>query len=114
MLTVLAVGNLIRDPERRTSSKGKDYATALLRVPSAEADAMLVSVITFNPDTVQALLAHGKGDELAVAGRAGLRSWEGRDGEQHGLSVVADKVLSTYMVDKRRKAATQGADEDER
>lgn len=108
MLTILAVGNLIRDPESRTSSKGKPYATALLRVPSAEADAMLVSIIAFNADAVQALQAHAKGDEVAVAGRAGLRSWEGRDGEQHGLSVVADKVLSAYMVAKKRAAATEG------
>ncbi len=106
MLTVVAAGNLVRDPERRTSARGKDFATGLLRGASAEADALLVSVIAFNADAVEALLTHAKGDEVAVAGRAGLRSWQGKDGEQNGLSVVADKVLSAYMVGKRRKVVT--------
>lgn len=33
MLTVMAVGNLIRDPESRTSTKGKAYATGSNSVP---------------------------------------------------------------------------------
>lgn len=71
-------------------------------------------MITLNTDTVTVLLAHSKGDEIAVAGRAGLRSWSGKDGEQHGLSVVADKVLSAYMANKLRKAATSSGDDDDR
>lgn len=81
-LSILATGALIRQPERRTSAKGTDYCTALLRVPSADAEPMLVSVICF--DAEAALLAHSKGDDVAVAGRAALKTWTGKDGtEQH-------------------------------
>ena len=96
------------DPQQRTSAAGKEYATELMRVPSEGAEAVLASLIAFNADAVNALLAHAKGDALAVAGRAKLSSWNGRDGnEVHGLNVVTDRVLSAYMVDKKRNAANE-------
>ena len=112
MLTVLALGTLMNDPQPRTSAGGKDYATALMRVPSEGADAILVSLVAFNPDTVTALLAHSKSDALAVAGRAKLSSWNGRDGDEvHGMNVIADRILSAYMVDKKRQAANEARPE---
>lgn len=112
MLSVLCSGTLTADPKSRTSAKGKDYATASLRVPAEDAEAMLVSVIVFNADAVAALLALTKGDACAIAGRAKLTSWE-RDGEEkHGLSVVADQVLTIYQIEKRRKRATEGSQDD--
>lgn len=107
MLTVLVSGTLTRDPVERTSAAGKPYVTALLRVPCEDADALLCSLIAFAPDAVRALMALAKGDSLAVAGRAKLNSWE-RDGEQqHGLSVVADRVLSAYQAGKVRRASRE-------
>ena len=112
MLNILATGTLISDPQRRTSAKGATYATGSLRVPSDGADAVLVSLIAFATDAVDALLAHSKGDALAVAGRAKLSSWTGRDGnEAHGLSVVAERILSPYMLDKKRTAARVAEEE---
>lgn len=106
MLTTLAAGTLVRDPESRTSAAGKSYATALLRVPCEGEDAALVSVVAFSENACTALLALAKGDSVAVTGRAKLTSWTARDGEQkHGISVVADGVLSQYQVDKRRARA---------
>ena len=106
MLNILATGTLTSDPVRRVSGKGATYATGSLRVPSEGADAVLVSLIVFNADACDALLAHAKGDALAVAGRAKLSQWTGRDGaECHGLAVTAERVLSPYMLDKARKAA---------
>lgn len=68
---------------------------------------MLVSIIAFNADAVAALLALQRGDSCAIAGRAKLTSWE-KDGEQkHGLSVVADKVLTVYAAGKARKATRE-------
>lgn len=105
MLNVLAQGVLVSDPRERTTAAGKPYATGLLRVPAEDADAMLVSIIAFASDSVAALLALSKGDSCAVAGRAKLSTWE-KDGEQkHGLSVVADRVLTVYAAGKARKAA---------
>lgn len=104
-LSVLASGTLVRDPERRTSTAGRAYATALLRVPCEGEDAVLVSLIAFSSTSAEALLAHAKGDSLAVTGRAKLTSWA-KDGEQrHGLSVTVEGVLSPYQLEKRRSRA---------
>lgn len=103
MLTALASGTLVRDPKQRTSAAGKPFATALMRCPVEDAEPALVSVIAFSEAAVRALLALHQGDALAVAGRAKMTSWE-REGEQrHGLSVVADQVLTAYHVEKRRR-----------
>ncbi len=105
MLSVLCSGSLVSDPRARTTAAGKAYATASMRVPAEHAEAMLVSVIAFAADAVTALLALGKGDACAIAGRAKLTSWEKDGEEKHGLSVVADKVLTVYAAGKARKAA---------
>ncbi len=107
MLNVLASGTLVSDPKRRTSTTGKDYATGTMRVPAEDAEAMLVSIITFTADAVAALLALSKGDSCAIAGRAKLTSWTKDGGEKHGLSVVADRVLTAYQAGKARKAARE-------
>lgn len=110
MLSVLASGTLVSDPKARTTTAGKAYATAQMRVPVEDAEALLVSVIAFHPDAVAGLLALSKGDSCAIAGRAKLSSWM-RDGVQHhGLSVTADKALSVYQAGKARKAAREGED----
>ena len=105
MLSVLCSGTLVSDPQARTTAAGKAFATCQIRVPAEDAEAMLVSVIAFNADAVQALLGLQRGDSCAIAGRAKLTSWE-KDGEQrHGLSVTADQVLTIYQIEKRRKRA---------
>ena len=106
MLNILATGTLVADPRRRTSAGGKDFATASMRVPAEDSEAMLVSIIAFNADAVAALLALVKGDACAVAGRAKLTSWEKDGAVHHGLSVTGDQVLSMYQIEKRRKRAT--------
>ena len=105
MLSILASGSLVADPKPRTTTAGKPYATGTMRVPAEDAEAMLVSIITFNVDAVQALLALTKGDALAIAGRAKLTSWTKDGEERHGLSVVVDQVMSVYQADKRRRKA---------
>jgi len=107
MLNILATGTLTADPRQRTSAACKPYATATLRVPCEDGDPLLVSVIAFNADAVAAILALARGDSCAIAGRAKLSAWE-KDGEQrHGLSVVADRVLSAYAAGKQRKATRE-------
>ncbi len=104
MLSILASGALVSDPKQRTSTNGKPYVTACVRVPAEDSEAVMLSVIAFAADAVQALSALTKGDSCAIAGRAKLSDWE-KDGEQrHGLSVVADNVLTPYALDKKRRA----------
>lgn len=106
-LAVLASGTLVRDPEARVSAAGKRYATALLRVPSEGEDAVLVSVVAYSNTALEARLAHERGDSIAVTGRAKLTSWEKGGEQRHGISVVAEAVLSPYQVG-RRKQRTRG------
>lgn len=102
MLSILASGVLIADPKARTSATGKTYATAQLRVPAEDADAMLASIIAFTPDAVAVLLALSRGDACAIAGRAKLTCWTKDGQERHGLSVTADRVLSVYQAGRQR------------
>jgi single-stranded DNA-binding protein len=110
MLSILASGTLVADPVSRTSAAGKPYATCTMRVPCEDSDAVLVSIITFASDAVAALLALAKGDSCAIAGRAKLTAWEKDGTEHHGLSVVADRVLSAYAAGKLRKASREAAE----
>lgn len=108
MLNVLCTGTLVNDPKSRTTATGKAYVTASMRVPCEDADPLLVSIIAFNADAVQAILALSRGDSVAVAGRAKLSEWTAQDGtEKRGLSVVVDKALSLYMIDKKRRQVSQ-------
>jgi single-stranded DNA-binding protein len=91
-LYTLATGSLIADPARRTGAKG-DFATGTLRVATDDGS-ILVSVIAFG-EYAEQLLAHRQGSPVAIAGRATLRSWTGKDGaEKHGLSIVAEQIAS--------------------
>jgi single-stranded DNA-binding protein len=76
-----------------------------MRVPVEDGEAMLASLICFNADAVAAILALSKGDACAIAGRAKLSEWEKNGETHHGLSVVADKVLTVYAAGKARKSA---------
>jgi single-stranded DNA-binding protein len=106
VLTVLCSGTLVADPKSRTGASGKIFATGLLRVPVEDGDPILCSVIAFNVDAVQAILALARGDSCSIAGHAKLTEWTGRDGtEKRGLNVVCDKVLTPYLIDKKRRAS---------
>lgn len=108
MLNILASGTLVSDPVARTSAKGKPFATGTMRVPSEDADPVLMSLIAFSSTAVDTLLALTKGEALAVVGRAKLTAWEKNGEQHHGLSMVADQVMTVYQADKRRKRAAGG------
>ena len=54
-----------------------------------------------------AILALQWGDSCAIAGRGKLSNWMKDSEEKHGLSVVADRVLTVYAAGKTRKAARE-------
>lgn len=93
MLSILANGTLIDDPVERRSVNDEPYVSCTMRVPDDDGETTLVSVVSFNPTAVAALLALRRGIDCAVAGRAKLTSWNENGVERHGLSVVADRVL---------------------
>jgi single-stranded DNA-binding protein len=109
----MAVGSLIADPVERTGAKGS-FATGTLRT-STDDGAILISLVAFGT-TAETLLSHKQAATLAVAGRARLSSWTGKDGaEHHGLSVVVDQIASASAARRadaerrRRNARTEGA-----
>jgi single-stranded DNA-binding protein len=105
MLSALATGTLVTDPAERTSRTGSTFVIGTLRVPS-EDDAIFVSIIAFRDSAKQALMALAKGDTAAVVGTAKMNSYTKDGEERHGLQMIADQVLTAYMLDKRRKAST--------
>ena len=108
MMSILATGTLAADPQRRQAANGNPFATALLRVPTDD-DSVLVSVICFDVGACDRLLRLGKGDSVSITGRAKLTAWTGRDGEtRHGLSVVAEQVMSVYQVGRKRRQENPG------
>jgi len=108
VLNVLATGTLVGDPKQRTGATGKPYVTAQARVPCDGEDSLLLSIIAFRDSARDALLALAQGDAVAVTGRAKLTAWRKNGEERHGLSVVAEQVLTAYQVEKRRSASTRG------
>lgn len=93
MIHVMASGILFGAPQRRTSAKGTDYCTGLVKSPGKDGDCF-VSFVCFSDDAQAELLALSAGDAVAISGMGKLTAWTGRDGqEKHGLSIVAERVL---------------------
>src|SRR5262249_54905013 len=109
MLSLLASGTLTRDPAQRTSANGKPFATANMRVPTEDGEAMFVSLIAFSPEASGALMALRKGDSLSVAGRAKPTEWEKGGEKRHGLSVVVDQILTAYAVQRQTSGERRAA-----
>jgi single-stranded DNA-binding protein len=107
MLSVLASGTLVSKPRQRIGNSGKPFATAQARIPSDGEASVLLSIIAFRDTAMQALLALDQGDAVALVGRGKLTCWQTNGGERHGLSVVAEQVLSVYQLEKRRSASTR-------
>jgi len=105
VLSLLAEGTLVADPQERTSSAAKPYATASLRAPWRRP--VRPGVRRRVPRGRRAS-APGAQEGRPPRGlrRRKLTEWTGKGGElRHGLSVVADRVVSLYEVSNRRKAA---------
>ena len=93
MLTVLAHGTLIADPIEARASNDTPSAHCTMQVLDDDGEPVLVTVLGYSPQVVAALMALRRGVRCTVAGRAKL-AFSLHDGiEQHGLSVVADRVL---------------------
>jgi single-stranded DNA-binding protein len=102
-ISALVTGKLIADPERRISSSGKPFALAKLAAATDDGDA-LVSVIAFG-SVAEQLVELGKGDAVALTGRAKVTTWTDRDGNaKAGLSVTADGLLTAYHLRRKRQA----------
>jgi hypothetical protein len=101
----LVSGTLAADPQARISSNGKPFATGSIRAGDGD-DAVFVSWIAFN-EHVKRLVDFGKGDALALGGKAKLTQWVGKDGvERHGVSLVVETIAAAKPAPKPRKPAS--------
>ena len=90
-LHAFVAGELLRDPERKTSSNGNAYTSGLLRV---DADT-LVSLTAFDAALADRLASLRKGAALAVSGRLSARPYTDRDGTlRAGLSIVVSELMT--------------------
>lgn len=99
MNSVVLIGRLTRDPESRTTTNGKNYATFGLAVNkrfkpqdgSPDADFFTVKVWGQTSDYVCNYLT--KGRLVAVQGRIETRKYQDKDGNQReAVDIVADQV----------------------
>ena len=89
-MSLFCSGELIRDPERKTSTKGTGYVTALLK-----AGEELLNLSAFDSGIADRLASLKKGAALAVSGRLQARPYTDRDGSlRAGLSIVVIELMA--------------------
>ena len=102
---VLVSGTLAADPQARIGSNGKPFATGSIRAGDGD-DAVFVSFIAFG-EHVKRLVDFGKGDALALGGKAKLTQWVGKDGvERHGVSITVETIAAAKPESRARKPAS--------
>ena len=111
MMFLFCSGELIRDPEKRTSAKGTAYAVALLRAGEdlvnltafdttmverlLGAGEDLVNLTAFDTTMVERLLELRKGDPVSVSGRLAVQAYLGKQGEpKTGLQVTVNEIMT--------------------
>jgi single-stranded DNA-binding protein len=98
----LVSGTLAADPQARISSNGKPFAIGSIRAGDGD-DALFISWIAFG-EHVKRLVDFGKGDALAIGGKAKLTQWVGKDGvKRHGVSLVVETVAAAKPAPQPRK-----------
>jgi single-stranded DNA-binding protein len=109
MLSVLLSGRLVgSDPTQKVGASGKAFTVAKVVFQQDGDEPGFANVIAFGSAAEQ-LLRLKKGDDVAIAGRAGVQAWADRTtGEARaGLRMVAEHVLTPYAIKQRRKPATE-------
>lgn len=105
MISALIQGDLIADPKPRTTTAGKPFATATVRV-AAGAESILINLTAFSESVQSALLRLKSGDSLAASGSMELNIWQDREGKEHrDWRLTAHQIMTVYEMSKRRKAA---------
>ena len=90
-LHAFVAGELLRDPERKTSSNGNAYTSGLLKV---DADT-IVSLTAFDTGIADRLAGLRKGAALACSGRLSARPYADKDGTlRPGLGVVVGELMT--------------------
>ena len=102
---VLLVGHLVRDPERKVTQTGSSLGVFTVASNQRYTDqngqkreeVAFVPCIIFGPPA-EWLFEHGKGTMVIVNGRLRTESWEGSDGVESKLVLVADTLQFVQSV----------------
>ncbi len=109
MIDALVSGRIFGKPTERTSKAGKPFAVAKMRVAAGDGESTFISIIAFDQQPCDALLALGDGDSVALSGSLSQKAWTDKEGNTRpSLDLVAHQVLSAYHV-ARKRSAMQGA-----
>lgn len=110
MIDALVSGRLQATPASRIARTGTPFVSVGLIVtqPAAELERLYVSLVAFDGEAMAALLAHQRGDSLAVSGRLTIGLYEPPTAAvRPSVNLVVHQVLSPYFLRKRRsKVAT--------
>jgi single-stranded DNA-binding protein len=110
MIDALIAGKVYGQPAQKTGKQGNPFAIAKVRAAAGDGESLFVNVITFDPDTVAALLALSDGDSVALSGSLTPKVWTDKEGATRpAVDLVAHKVLTANHVTRKRKAV-QGND----
>lgn len=107
---VVLAGNVVSDPETRSTTSGKTIATVRLAVnnPLNENDSLFIDVDVWEKQAEFVANHVKKGSAISVIGRLKQDSWE-KDGQKRSkILVVAERI--NFVGSKRKDAASNDDD----
>lgn len=110
MIRALISGELLANPQERTTKTGKPFALARASIPQGDEGRIFCSVIAFQDEAVARLLQLKAGASVSLAGALKVSTWQAKDGTTRPqLDLVADEVASTTPRPRKPKAQAGGA-----
>ena len=105
MIDALISGRVYGQPTRRVGKSGKPFVTAKMRAPTRNNESVFVNCVAFGDHVMAGLLALADGAGVAIAGELTADTWTDKEGKARaGLNLVASELLTTFHVNRRRKA----------
>lgn len=99
-------GKLGRDAQLRTSAAGREWLSLSVIVGEGD-DEQWVSVASWSHTIAELAPTLIKGAQVYVEGKVKLRTWQGPDGMQAGLSVSASLVQPLALIGNRKPKKTR-------
>jgi single-strand DNA-binding protein len=111
--SIVLAGNVVADPESRSTQTGKAIATFRLAVnnPINDKDVVYIDVDTWEKQADFVTTYVKKGSAVSVVGRLKQDSWEKDGKKQSKILVVADRV--NFVGGKKKDAAQDSEEQDE-
>ena len=106
MIDALVSGRIHGTPTQRTGQSGRPFVVAQVRAATGNGDSLFVSVIAFDEQPRESLLALGDGEAVSLSGTLSPKVWTAKNGETRpSLDMVAHAALSSYHVTRKRTAS---------